>query len=274
MCSFSPSLAVLGPDSLPGLREAWNELADHCPGHYLSQTWRWATAAWKTVAAPNGHELRILTLREGDRLVAVWPLVVHRRAGLRIVRALSSESSEYTSPLSEAGAQRRARVFQLFRAAEALGDVLVLKHLRADDPLADVVRRQSLRCFRSNLLRAPWIARTDYGAWADYLSTVRGSHLASLHRKRRKLVRKGKLGFERHQAPGDALIESLLAHKASWMVRRGLTNAWLGRPQYRAFLMALSSGGENRDGLTLFSLELDGRPIALQLKAVVSRAVV
>src|SRR6185312_743327 len=91
--SIPPSLAmltILGPTSLPDLRKAWNELADRCPGHYLSQTWQWAAAAWKTVAAPCGHDLRILILREGERLVALWPLVTYRSAGLRIVRELSS----------------------------------------------------------------------------------------------------------------------------------------------------------------------------------------
>jgi len=267
-------LTVYGPESLAGLRSEWNDLADRCPCHYLSQNWRWAADAWMVVAAPSGHELRILALREGDCLVALWPLVICRRAGFRIVRQLGSESSEYTSPLCEIGPRQHEYVARLWHAAHSLGDVLVLCHVRSDNPLADLLGRHPFRSFPEKPISAPWIARADYGQWADYLATLSTSRLSGLRRKRRRLAEVGHLDVKLHPGPvSEALIDSLLAHKKAWMSRHGLSCEWLERSAYRAFLLALVSGADSRDGLQLFSLSVNGTPIAFQLNAVEVRRV-
>lgn len=267
-------LTIHGPESLPGLRREWNDLVDRCPSHYLSQNWRWATDAWMAVGGPSGHELQILALREGGRLVALWPLVIYRRAGLRIVRQLGSGGSEYTSPLCEIGPRRVEYMARLWHAAHSLGDVLFLYHVRSDDPFADLPRRHPVRCLTEKVRSAPWIARADYGQWADYLATVSTSRLSGLRRKRRRLAELGDLDVALHQGPvSEALIDSLLAYKKAWMSGHGLSNGWLGRREYRAFLLALTSGVDGRDGLRLFSLSVNGTPVAFQLNAVDARRV-
>jgi CelD/BcsL family acetyltransferase involved in cellulose biosynthesis len=152
--------------------------------------------------------------------------------------------------------------------------VLFLYHVRSDDPFADLPRRRPFRCLMEKVRNAPWIARADYGEWADYLATVSTSRLSGLRRKRRRLAELGDLDVELHQGPvSEALIDSLLAHKKAWMFRHGLSNGWLGRSGYRAFLLALTSGADSRDGLRLFSLRMNGTPIAFQLNAVDVRRV-
>jgi CelD/BcsL family acetyltransferase involved in cellulose biosynthesis len=88
------------------------------------------------------------------------------------------------------------------------------------------------------------------------------------------LAELGDLDVELHQGPvSEALIDSLLAHKKAWMSRHGLSSSWLGRSEYRAFLLALVSDADSRDGLRLFSLSVNGTPIAFQLNAVDGRRV-
>jgi CelD/BcsL family acetyltransferase involved in cellulose biosynthesis len=210
-----------------------------------------------------------LTLREGERLVAIWPLVIYRRGGLRIVQELGSESSEYTSPLSEPGPQRSERMATLWQAATALGDLFVAGQVRGSDPFAEFLQRHRFRCFKDNQISAPWIAFKDYKGWTEYLETVSGYRLKGLRRMNRRLAEQGEVVFRVEPSPiSDTLIERVLELKSAWMERRGVSNDWLERPEYRAFLAALTSNAESRDGLSLFSLQLNGTPIAFQLSAV------
>jgi CelD/BcsL family acetyltransferase involved in cellulose biosynthesis len=270
----SHGLTVLGPADLADLRQDWRSLADRCPGHYLSQTWRWAATAWNTVAAPRRRKLHILTLRSEGRLVAVWPVVSYRDGRLQIVRQLSAEGSEYVSPLIEPGPASAEHLKMLCRAVRALGDLLLLPHVRRDDPLADFLQRHRLRSIEDNFLKAPWIALRSYPDWASYLSTVSHSHVRGLNREYRRLSRQGEVGFRVEASHVvETEIDQMLVHKDAWMVRRSRSNDWLDTPEYRAFLRAMSSGNDRHDGLTLFTLRLNGLQIAAQLSAVDDRRV-
>ncbi len=268
------SVTVFGSTDLPNLRDAWDQLADRCPGRYLSQGWRWRAASWYTVAAPRGRTLRILALRSADRLVAIWPLVTYRTRRLAIVRPLGPESSEYDAPLVEPGPDALERTARIFRAAARFGDLMFLPHVRQDEAFGQFIRSHRFHAYEDDVLDTPWLARDDYPHWPDYLASVSPSRLAGLRRKRRRLEEQAALSFavERAPIPADE-IARLLADKQRWMAERGLSNAWLETPEYRAFLTALTSGTDSRDGLTLFALRLAGRTIAAQLNAVDARRV-
>jgi CelD/BcsL family acetyltransferase involved in cellulose biosynthesis len=267
-------LTVLGPADLPGLREDWDALADRCPGRYLSQSWRWAMAAWAAVAAPRDRKLHIVALRAADRLVAVWPLISFRTPRLQWVRPLSSESSEYTSPLVEPGQDAIERMARLLKAAARFGDVLSLPHVRRDDAFTELLGRHRWRAYEDDLASAPWVDRREYGQWSDYLATISTSRLAGLRRKRRRLEERGVVSFRVEYPPlSEADIDRLFANKQQWMARHEISSAWLETLEYRAFLTALTAGADSRDGLTLFTLRLDGRAIAAQLNAVDGRRV-
>ena len=268
------SLTVLGPADLVGLRKDWDSLADRCREHYLSQTWRWAAIAWDTVAEPRGRELHILTLRSGGRLVAVWPVVTYRDRRLRIVRQLSAESSEYISPLVEPGPATAERLQKLWQAVSALGDLLLLPHIRRDAPFASFLQRHRFRSFEDNFLKAPWIDLSSYPDWAGYLSTVSHSHVRGLNREYRRLSKEGEVAFRIEEPSAiEAELNRMLVYKDAWMVRRSRSNDWLDKSEYRAFLRAMSAGDDGRDRLTLFTLRLNGVQIAAQLSAVDGRRV-
>jgi CelD/BcsL family acetyltransferase involved in cellulose biosynthesis len=262
-------VVVLEAADLTELRLEWESLAARCPGHYLFQTWRWAATAWHIVAAPRGRTLHILTMRSEGRLVAIWPLVAYRDGCLRIVRQLSAEGSEYISPLVEPGAGSAERLESLWRAACPHGDVLLLPFVRGDGPFAAFLRSHGARSFRDNVIKAPWIDLRSYPDWSSYSSTVSHSHLRGLTREYRRLGKEGEVAF-RVEDP-DAIapeLERMLASKDHWMVRRSRFNEWLRMPDYRAFLAAMSSGTPHREGLTLFTVRLDGVQIAAELSAV------
>ena len=259
---------------LSALREEWEELASRCPEHRLSQRYRWAAVAWRTVAAPRGRRLHILTLRSGGRLVGVWALVSHLDKGLRVVRQLGAESSEYTEPLVEPGPHQGEWFERLWKAVRPLGDLLFMPHVRSDSPLARLTGRFCLRCFVDNELNAPQILRAAYPDWEAYLATVTTSHRSNLRRKRRRLSDLGKVTFRREVTPVDpATIDAILAHKQSWIERRGYNNEWLAQREYRDFLCAMTSDPQAPGSLCLFLLCVDDTPVAFQIDAVDDRRI-
>ena len=263
-------VAILGLPDLAALRGDWDALADRCPEHYLSQTWGWATTAWHTVAAPRGRTLHILTMRSEGRLVAVWPLVTYRDEGLRMIRQLGAEGSEYVSPLVEPGPDVGQRMASLVRAASTLGaDVLFLPHVLRGGLFSTLLERHRIRAFEYDISPTPWIARRDYREWSDYVATLSPSHRARLRNRRRRLDKQGKLSFGVERSPIDATdIDRMLLLKLRWIDQRRVFNGWIGTPEYRAFLLAKTSAASGRDDLTFFTLRLDGRLIAAQLNAV------
>jgi len=266
---------VLGSTAdLLALREEWEELASRCPGHRLSQTYRWSAVAWRTVAEPRGRSLHILTRRSAGRLVGVWPLVGYVDKGLRMLRPLGPESSEYTEPLVEPGPHQDEWLERLWTAARPLGDLLFMSHVRSDSPFARLPAKDRLRCFVDNELNAPQILRAAYPDWQAYLGTVSTSHLSGLRRKRRRLSEHGDVTFHREETRVDpATIDAILAHKQAWIARRGLRNDWLTQADYRDFLCAMTSDPQDRDGLSLFVLRVGDTPVAFQINAVDDRRV-
>jgi CelD/BcsL family acetyltransferase involved in cellulose biosynthesis len=63
-----------------------------------------------------------------------------------------------------------------------------------------------------------------------------------------------------------ALIDWLLGHKKRWLDHQGLRSDWIGRADYRDFLVALASHADAK--VMLFALKLDGVPIAAQLATI------
>ena len=266
---------VLGAaGDLLALRKEWEQLAARCPGHRLPQRYRWSEVAWRTVAEPRGRSLHILTLRSGGRLVGVWALVGYLDKGLRLVRPLGAESSEYTEPLVEPGPHHGEWLERLWKAVRPLGDLLFMSHLRSDSAFALLPAKNRLRCFVDNELNAPQILRAAYADWQAYLATVSTSHLSGLRRKRRRLSDLGEVTFRLEEAPVDpATIEAILAHKQAWIARRGLHNDWLAQADYRDFLCAMTSDPHDPDGLSLFVLRVGDTPVAFQINAVDDRRV-
>lgn len=274
MSDRAHGVTVVGPADLVGLRKDWDSLADRCPGGYLSQSWRWAAAAWHTVAEPRGHKLHIVVLRNEGRLVAVLPLVSFRTRNLQVVRPLGSESSEYSSPLVEPGPNASDCMARIFKEAARFGDILSLPHVRRDEAFAEFVSRYRFRAHEDNLLSTPWLDRRDYREWPEYLASLSTSHLAGLRRKHRRLGEQGSLSFDVERSPiPEAEIDMVLSLKQRWMDRNQVDNPWIATPEYRAFLLAVTSGSVDRDGLTLFTLRLDGRLVAVQLNAVDAKRV-
>lgn len=249
------------------LAAEWDQLVQRCPGFYVGQTHQWADAALRLIAKPRGRELQCLTLHSDGRLVAVWPLAIERAGSLHIVRPLGTEGSEYSAPLVEDGPALSERTRRLWTEAAKLGDLVVLPNVRADAPIARLLDEGGLLRAPDMAAPAPYVARRDYADWAAYQKTLSGSLRHKLRRVRRRLAEKGAVSLA-IEDPSDAarLLDWMLEHKRRWLGHHGLTSEWIGRDDYRDFLVGLASRPDT--GVTLFALKVDGVPIAGQLATV------
>jgi len=259
--------ALSSASELDALAGEWDELAARCPGYFFSQTWRWAAAAWRHIGEPRGRALHCLTLRAQGQLVAVWPMVVERRGALKVVRPLGPEASEYCAPLIEPGPEQPARTKRLWREAARLGDLAMLPNVRSGTPLADLLRTAGLWRAPDLSAPAPFLARRDYADWPAFQKTLPASLRQNLRRVRRRLAEKGSVTLAAEDpADSAAVIDWLLDHKSRWLDREGLHNDWIGRHDYRDFLVALARPAGTR--VMLYALKIDSMLIAAKLATV------
>jgi CelD/BcsL family acetyltransferase involved in cellulose biosynthesis len=251
------------------LRADWAALIARCPDHYFSQSFTWCEVAWRHIAAARNRELCCPVLTSKGRLVGIWPLVTYADAGTPAMRPLGSEGSEYCSPLVEADGEARRRTLLLWQAAARCADLLVLPYVRENALLTPLLRRAGLWRFTDFPAPAPYTARADYADWAAYQKLLSSSLRHKLRRVRRRLSEKGNftIAIEPRESSAE-LIDWMLAHKKRWLDREGMQSGWIGRQDYRDFLVELAQRSNGSYGAMLFALKVDGVPIAAKFATV------
>ena len=250
-------------DDMTALAPEWNDLVARCPGYFLSQTFQWADAAWRTVAGPRGCELFCLTLHVGARLAGIWPLTVRHERGLRIVSPLGGDAGEYSAPLVEAG-----DVAPMWREARRAGDLVVLPDVRADSPLAKVLHEEGMRAVIYQPVAAPYLARAEHADWEAYAATVSSRLRSEIRRGHRRLAKRGDVWIGREAGDVPGLIDWSLQCKTRTLAEAGLGTNWIGRRDLRDFLVALAGRGDTTGELAVFAIKVDGVPVASHIVSV------
>jgi CelD/BcsL family acetyltransferase involved in cellulose biosynthesis len=263
------------PEAFAALRGEWERLCARVPGHYLGQTFDWAWACWRTVAAPRGRRLACVVGRSGARLVLVWPLAIDRDGwGGSIARPLDSETSEYSAVLVEDGpdAERRVRAALALLRGRRVCDRLELPNVHADTALERVLASQHSRtqAMRTGSMDAAWVSWKGIGSWEQYLDGLDSHERRELRRKTRRLQECGELSLEvvTDPAGGMAALDWSLAQKLPWLEKTGRRNAWIGEPEHRAFLAATLAAFAPSGRRIVFVLKLKEEIIATLLVSV------
>nr|WP_314071389.1 GNAT family N-acetyltransferase [uncultured Roseococcus sp.] len=88
--------------SLAEAREVWRQALQDGTG-YVFQTWEWNNTWQDTIGRRQGVRPWIVELRDAeDRSVALWPLGIYRRSGLRVLDFLADMVSDYRAPVLQA----------------------------------------------------------------------------------------------------------------------------------------------------------------------------
>lgn len=269
---------VSDASAFAALRAPWNAIAASTSRRSVFLQHEWFDAAWQW--RQRSAHLQVLCLLHGKDLIAVLPLVredIATRWGR--VRELSfltvpdtqscdvlvSDADEATAGASFAEELERTR---------GDWDVLRLKYLSPDSVAASTLRRaMAARGFATRLEQRggnPYV-RLD-STWDAYYATRTRSLKKANNLAANRLKKAGEVRIDwLEPGSGDParlaqVLEEIIAISGeSWKRRTGNS---LDNPGPQAFIRRLSQLAHERGWLSIWTLKLDDRPMAMEFQLV------
>ena len=244
-------------DEFEALAPEWDDLVRAMPRPSPFLLHGWLAEWWRCYA--DGAEPIVHVARRDGRLAAALPLVMRRRAGLRVASLMGDRQAVLGDLLVAAGEGEETGRQLMRRLADGGCDVVDLHGLPADSRIAARLGSQLEVIER---VEAPVLDLT--GGWDAVYRAKTSSKKRNLHRRRRRqLAELGRLEISvarRLPELEPALEEAFALHALRWEGRpdgSGFATA-TGRQFQRAVLTRLAAV----DAARIVTLRLDGRPIA------------
>lgn len=215
--------------------------------------------AWWKHAAPEGAQLRVVVVRDGDRIVGIGPFyAVRGRGGLATWSLLGTDLASRIEPLAEPGAEAAI--------AEAAGQAaqLRLDGLPEDSPWPALLG--GLRAFHHRLppTPAPYVPLEGYDDVEAWLGGRSSNFRQQMRRARRKFEKDGgtfRLASTRPEIERD-LEDFERLHAARWDWRGGSDAL---KPGVTGMLADAGAQLASKGRFQLMSLDIDGKVICSQL---------
>jgi CelD/BcsL family acetyltransferase involved in cellulose biosynthesis len=262
-------------DAFLALAPDWNRLHEEsAPGDpFLSHQWCDSAWQWRRETA----ELYVLCCEIDGRIAGIMPLVRPRPAtgGIRSVEFLAVPDTQRCDILALPEARERV----IGGLANALlerqrdWDALRLRYLPRDalatTRFAALLLQRGCRCETSTSTN-PWIDLS--GNWAAFMTSRSRRLKKATNLAANRLTRAGSVGIDWLE-PGAGTTEDVThaldaatsISARSWKVRTGnsLDNAGPG-----SFLRRLAQHAHRRGWLSIWTLSLDRRPIAMEIQLI------
>jgi CelD/BcsL family acetyltransferase involved in cellulose biosynthesis len=259
------------------LQPAWAHLHAQCAPADVFLSHEWFDAAWQWKGAQAS--LYLMCCEHEGELVGALPLVIRRREGALPRRALEFLSVPDT---------QRCDVIALAAARDAVVDALAnelvrnasdwdvarLGYLASDSitlaALAPALARERLTCDARTIATNPWIALDSQ--WPTYYATRSRRLKKAVNLAANRLSKAGRVEIE-WIAPGSgrfddverALDAIIRISSRSWKTRTGNS---LDNPGPQAFIRRVSRLAHERGWLSIWTLSLDGTPIAMEFQLI------
>ena len=227
------------------------------------QTCAWSRAWCEAMARPQGLEPMLVSCRDrSGRVVAILPLGLARRGGLRIASFLGGKHSNLNMAVFDRDAMARLdapSLAAILREAARRRGVDLYRF--EDQPFAFAGRPNPMALLpRQSSPSSAW--RTALLADAD--ATVRAlisyEHGKKLRRKERKLGETGSVAYREARDAGEAaaILGAFFAQKAAKLGQLGIADPFAG-PDIRAFLRAAANPSAGCQAVSLFALTVGDR---------------
>lgn len=245
--------------SLESLATDWDRLWSLSLRREIFGTFAWARAWWR--AYGSAYSLRVLAIREGNRLVGLLPLVSQGRT-LQFLGTFHNDYNDLLcAPHNKSSVLEAA--LQGTMGLLSPGDRCELESLPEDSSIVTQYRQLAAPDHRRlHLSHAAFCPRIVFSPESDSLLQSL-LHKKSLRRHENSLRRLGELRF-RHLEDREEIKHHLPALFHQHMVRReraGDTSIFTDQ-RARSFYVFLVEELDPRTVLRFAVLELDGRPIA------------
>lgn len=255
---------ILSEESeLDSIYDDWDALAVEASRPFCAPGWM---LAWWRNAAPDGGRIRVVTVRDGGRLVGIAPLWAAKGRGRRSAyEALTGRLSPPVGPIAAPGREREV--------AEALAEALTGALSRPSTlRLADRVGPDSMvdRLLDAWPTGRPWVHMTprlpvpivslegmDYDSW---MASKSSKFRQESRRRRRRLEDAGACFKLARMGDLDRSLDAFIElHAARWQGRGG-SNALI--PGLRGMLSDAARELVPAERLRIFTIEAHGKAIA------------
>ena len=244
---------------LDALEADWNKLfarAGQASQVFQTFNWTWHWANHFLGPDPKSSRLAIVTARIGGRLAMVWPLVVDRVHGMRVVAWAGEPVAQYGDVLVESGPARTVllRAGWQFIAAHVKPDLARLSKTRADAAVAPLLNE--LGAISTHSESAPYLDLASAPTFAAYEERYSSKARKNRRRQLRRLEEEGVVSAHHLEAgaTANAVVGDVLAMKRAWLHAKGLISRPLMDPRVTRFFHAVASAGPRPVGVRISTM--------------------
>jgi CelD/BcsL family acetyltransferase involved in cellulose biosynthesis len=248
------------------LRLEWNELLAASRADCPFLTWEWLYTWWTHLR--GSRRLQLITVRDGDELIALAPLAVSR-APVPWLSTLEFLGTGYAgSDYLDVIARRDRETEGVHSIAETLASqkrAVHLDHLPPSSLASGLVEPliEGRWTLRETMAGACPFVRLADQSWDSYLGMLGPAHRANVRRRLRAIERQFEVRVERAASEKErrAFLSTLMAlHNRRWSTRGGSTA--FPTDALRSFHDEVTRCALERGWLRLFVLRLDSAPAA------------
>ncbi|HUY67877.1 MAG TPA: GNAT family N-acetyltransferase [Alphaproteobacteria bacterium] len=198
------------------IAEEWRQLQASI-GDSPFTGYHWFDIWWKTIGKQAGRDLHIVTGRLNGRLVALFPLVIVRRLGARILQG-SDRATLYQSGMLCADIDHARELWAAARRSPFY-DFADIRDVQPGSACARVLdsfaRRRDTET--NHFLKLTW--KTE----KEWLASLSSGMRTGSHRRLRRLEEKGAVCYEVYQTepPPPTVIDAMIKQKIAWCRAHG-----------------------------------------------------
>lgn len=242
--------------SILALAPQWEALEASAPDTALFQSFAWCRNHLALMADNPDFRPAVVVLRKAGAPVALMPVSVTVKHGLRIATGMGEPFQQYSEWLVATGEDPVRLAPFLLDAIRSLGvDYLHFGQVREGGPLAAALAATHAAAVDGDA--APYV---DVAAWADYESYLKSFKSKMRTNIRSAFNRLGQGGPVTHTVVrnGPALraaIERAFAGRSAWLERLGLTSRAFRDDDFAAFIRRFAeerNGGIEAVAMTLW----------------------
>lgn len=266
---------IRSADRLAAVEAEWMHLWHRTDG-LIFQSHAWVSAWWGTVADRDQRALRIGLVWNGDRLVAVVPLAIGKRRGLRLLEWAAGSYTDYGDILVAPECSLSALQDLWAQLCDAGGfDLAFLNRLSPDAAARKIFAARASSGIRLRPNHREEVSYRVAGPWKSGAAWLEGQSKKTRQNYRRGIKTLEETGGVKFRllAPDEPLqpvLDRLSALKRRWLTERSRESQLFeeGTPVLAALVEVLARAGV----LRIFVLECNGVMIAVSINFVQRQA--
>nr|MCH9764853.1 GNAT family N-acetyltransferase [Alphaproteobacteria bacterium] len=249
----------------------WDSLLAKCgSGRHVFQQHSWLSHWAQTFLNTKGKRLCVVVGRHNGQVVVIWPLVWARKFGASMLEWMGDPVSQYSDVVVEGGPRSREYLQQSIQfIRRSLGaDFLLASKVREDSNVAGILCEAGGRVLETEKSATMYLETIQ--TLKDLDSRLGRTTAKSRRRRRKQLLEAGAQSYVVYSEGEKALevVDLALRFKEDWFRKHGIISRAYSDPRFGAFWKRVALGTDRPVGLRAGVLELDGRPVAVELGLV------